>query len=65
MELYDLDADLGEKKDLASDLPKLAAKLRAQLEAWLDDTIMDNGVIMGSGREMVHLDISPPASRQI
>jgi len=38
VELYDLDADLGEEKDLASDLPELAAKLRAQLEVWLDET---------------------------
>lgn len=38
VELYDLDADLGEKNDLASDQPKLAAKLRARLEAWLDET---------------------------
>jgi len=38
VELYDLDADLGEEQDLASDIPDLAAKLRAQLEAWLDET---------------------------
>lgn len=38
VELYDLDADLGEKKDLAGDLPEVAAQLRKKLEAWLDET---------------------------
>jgi len=38
LELYDLEADLSEKNDLAGVLPELAAKLRAKLEAWLDET---------------------------
>jgi arylsulfatase A-like enzyme len=38
LELYDLEADLSEKNDLAGELPELAAKLRAKLEAWLDET---------------------------
>lgn len=38
VELYDLEADLSEERDLAGDLPKVSEKLRAQLEAWLDET---------------------------
>jgi len=38
VELYDLEADLSEERDLAAELPKVATKLRAQLEAWLDET---------------------------
>lgn len=38
VELYDLEADLSEQKDLAGDLPEVAAKLRKQLEAWLNET---------------------------
>ncbi len=38
VELYDLNADLGEKKDLSGDLPEVAAKLRTQLESWLKKT---------------------------
>ena len=38
VELYDLDADLGETKNLAADLPELTAGLRKRLEAWLDNT---------------------------
>ena len=38
VELYDLEADLSEKTDLADDLPEVAATLRKKLEAWLDET---------------------------
>jgi len=38
VELYDLQADLGEQRDLSGDLPEVTTKLRAQLEAWLGDT---------------------------
>ncbi len=38
VELYDLDVDLGEANDLADEFPDVAAKLRGQLEAWLDET---------------------------
>lgn len=38
IELYNLEADLSEKKDLARDLPEIAAKLRKNLEAWLIET---------------------------
>lgn len=38
VELYDLNADLGEKNDLSAKLPEVAAKLRARLEAWLKKT---------------------------
>lgn len=35
IELYDLDADLGEQTDLSADKPELAAELKEDLEAWL------------------------------
>jgi arylsulfatase A-like enzyme len=35
-ELYDLVADLVEAKDLAPEKPDIVAKMKAQLEAWLD-----------------------------
>lgn len=38
LELYNMETDIGEKDDLADDLPDVAAKLRSQLEAWLDET---------------------------
>ena len=38
VELYDLAADLGEETDLASKLPDLAARLRTELENWLNKT---------------------------
>ncbi|MFT4546422.1 MAG: arylsulfatase A [Verrucomicrobiales bacterium] len=38
VELYDLEADLSEKTDLADDLPEVAATLRKKLESWLDET---------------------------
>jgi arylsulfatase A len=38
VELYDLKADLGEKHDLAAKLPKVAVKLRVELEACLMET---------------------------
>lgn len=38
VELYDLARDIGETKDLAAAMPEEAAKLRRQLEAWLDQT---------------------------
>lgn len=34
IELYDLAADVGEKKDLAQEKPEIAAKLRKQLDDW-------------------------------
>jgi arylsulfatase A-like enzyme len=34
VELYNLDEDPGESNDLAAAMPKLAAELRAQLDAW-------------------------------
>ena len=37
MELYDLLADLGEKRDLAREEPALAADLEARLRQWLRD----------------------------
>lgn len=38
VELYDLSNDLSESKNLAADKPKLAARLRKNLEAWLDNS---------------------------
>ena len=38
VELFDLEADLSEENDLVTDLPEVAAKLRKQLETWLDET---------------------------
>ena len=38
VELYDLDADLSERKDLAAELPEVAAGMRKRLEAWLEET---------------------------
>jgi arylsulfatase A-like enzyme len=38
VELYDLEADLGEKKNLAGDFPEVAAKLRMKLDDWLKET---------------------------
>jgi hypothetical protein len=35
IELYDLDADLGETRDLAAVQPERAAAMRAMLHAWL------------------------------
>lgn len=35
VELYDLQSDIGETRNLASDKPKLAARLRQRLEDWL------------------------------
>lgn len=35
VELYDLNADIGEEKNLAHDQPELAARLRKKLEDWL------------------------------
>ena len=34
IELYDLDADLSEQRDLAQEKPEVAARLRARLDAW-------------------------------
>ena len=34
VELYDLDEDIGEKKDLAKKLPEKAAELVAKLRSW-------------------------------
>lgn len=36
-ELYDLDTDLGESRDLAADEPEVAAALLARLQAWRED----------------------------
>jgi len=47
VELYDLEADLSEGKDLAGDLPDVAAKLRKKLETWLEET----GARRPQGRE--------------
>lgn len=38
VELYDLDADIGEKMNLASEKPEIAARLRSQLEQRLKET---------------------------
>lgn len=38
VELYDLDDDIGESKDLAIEQPELAGRLREQLESWLTET---------------------------
>jgi arylsulfatase A len=38
VELYDLEADLSEKKDLAKELPNTAADLKAKLDAWQAET---------------------------
>ena len=35
VELYDLSKDLGEERNLASENPELAARLREKLNAWL------------------------------
>jgi arylsulfatase A-like enzyme len=39
VELYDLQADPTEKKDLASDKSELAAKMKAELETWQDSVL--------------------------
>lgn len=38
VELYDLEADLGEVNDLSKDLPKVAEGLKKKLDAWLEQT---------------------------
>ena len=38
VELYNLAADIGEKRDLAQVEPNRAAEMRARLEAWLQST---------------------------
>ena len=38
LELYDLDADLSEKHNLAEAMPRVATRLREQLAAWRDET---------------------------
>lgn len=38
VELFDVSRDIGEKRDLASSMPQLAARLDAQLGAWLKET---------------------------
>jgi arylsulfatase A-like enzyme len=38
LELYDLEADLGEERDLSGERPELAARLRADLRGWLSRT---------------------------
>ena len=38
VELYDIKKDPGETKDLAEGMPELAARLRAELDAWQADT---------------------------
>lgn len=38
IELYDLEADIGETENLAEKKPELAKKLRNELEAWLKET---------------------------
>jgi arylsulfatase A-like enzyme len=38
VELYDLEADPGEKRDLAESEPHLALKLRNELERWLEES---------------------------
>jgi arylsulfatase A-like enzyme len=37
-ELYDLDADMSESRNLAAELPERTSELRAALEAWWMDT---------------------------
>lgn len=38
LQLYDLSQDIGEKKNLATQSPELAARLAAKLESWLRET---------------------------
>ncbi len=38
-ELYDLEADIGETRDLAKERPELVAELRADLQGWIDDHV--------------------------
>ena len=38
-ELYDLENDLGESKNLADEKPKMTADLKTRLEAWLKQTV--------------------------
>jgi len=38
VELYDLESDLGETRDLAKKLPEVATRLKVKLETWLDET---------------------------
>jgi arylsulfatase A-like enzyme len=38
VELYDLENDLGEERDLSNDLPERAAEMKAELEAWLESS---------------------------
>ena len=38
VELYNLAEDLSEKKDLADQMPKRAARMKTQLDAWLKET---------------------------
>ena len=37
VELYNLDADIGERQDLAAERPEDARRLQARLRAWLED----------------------------
>ena len=37
VELYDLDADIGEQQDLAAERSEEARRLQARLRAWLKD----------------------------
>ena len=38
-ELYDLAADLAEKKNLAAELPEIVSRMKAELEAWLESVL--------------------------
>lgn len=38
VELYDLEADPGEKKNLAGEMPALSGKLESELKAWLEES---------------------------
>ena len=38
-ELYDLTADLAEKKNLAAELPEIVSRMKAELEAWLESVL--------------------------
>lgn len=39
VELYDLEADISETRDLSASQPELAAELRADLQRWVDDHV--------------------------
>jgi arylsulfatase A-like enzyme len=56
VELYDLESDPSEAKDIASEHPEIVARLRSDYEAWFDDVVGERAaipprIIIGSDAE--------------